>query len=73
MFNSHNIELAQVEQLREALAVLRAAKKPLKFGRIAESFKHRVFRTTERWLRECPGVKRTVFKGKAYYSLEEMK
>lgn len=61
--------LAAANQLAEATAVLRAAKKPLKFNRIAESFTHATYRDTEAALRRQPGVEMTRHRGKTYYYL----
>jgi hypothetical protein len=57
----------RIEQIREAIATLQASKKPLKFNRIAESFRYPTFRGTEAALAELSEVKRTRFKGKTYY------
>ena len=67
--HDRRVEEAIQNQLFEALCVLRSAKKPLKFNKIAESFSLAIFRGVEEMLANSPGVKRTVFKNKAYYQL----
>lgn len=67
---ANRIAAEVANQVEEAMITLRAAAKPLKFNRIAESFTRATFRGVEKRLAEMPGVKKTRFKGKIYYEIE---
>ena len=60
-------EAAKAEQLAQALGALRAAKRPVSYGYLAQCLARRAYRGLETELRKVPGVATKKHKGKTYY------
>jgi hypothetical protein len=60
-------EAAKAEQLAQALSALKAAKRPVSYGYLAQRFTYVAYRGLETELRKVPGVATKKHKGKTYY------